>query len=95
MKTISKIGIVVAILCVALGFLLSFWQLSLLGILCMILVRQWVLAILIGIFLDVLFGVPTGQLRVLSFPFTILAVAGIGIQIFINRYVRKSFVATL
>lgn len=62
---------------VALGIVAGFWPLCLVGVVCAALVGRWVLALLLGLFVDSMYGVPTGFLHVVYFPFTLCALAGI------------------
>lgn len=70
----------------ALGFLLPFWPLSLLGIVLAAVARRWISAICIGLLLDLAWGAPVGLAHFLYFPFTILAVASVLIRLWSARY---------
>lgn len=59
----------------ALGFLVPFWPLCLLGIALMALWGRWLPAIITGLLLDLAWGAPVGLLHFLYFPFTICAAA--------------------
>jgi hypothetical protein len=61
----------------AAGFLVPFWPLSVLGTLIAALSGRWIFAILMGLLLDIAWGAPTGTLRFLFFPFTIVALLGV------------------
>ena len=73
----------------ALGFLLSFWPLSVAGILLAALMGRWVTAILLGLLKDIAYGTPVGVLHFLFFPFTLLALLGIVARQLKLRYFRK------
>jgi hypothetical protein len=58
---------------VAAGFLLPFWPLEVLGILVAGFSGLWMLAIILGLLLDLAYGAPVGRWHVVYFPFTLLA----------------------
>ncbi len=63
------------------GFLVPFWPLSVAGVLIAALSGRWIFGVILGLLLDLAWGAPTGTLRYLFFPFTILALTG-----FLARY---------
>jgi hypothetical protein len=65
--------IAVSLLLVASAFLLPLWPLGLLGLLLLAVTGRYVVAVIVGLLLDVTYGVPTGMLHVLYVPFTLLA----------------------
>ncbi|MEK7109580.1 MAG: hypothetical protein AAB919_04110 [Patescibacteria group bacterium] len=70
----------------ALGFLLPFWPLSVVGILLAAGWGRWFAALLIGLLLDLAWGAPLGLTHFLYFPFTLSAVVAALIRLWIARY---------
>jgi hypothetical protein len=62
-----------SLLLVVAGFLLPFWPLCLLGLMLLAVAGRYIVAVVVGLFLDIAFGVPTGVLHLLYVPFTLLA----------------------
>ena len=87
--------IAIAFVLVAGGFLVSFWPLSVLGILFVAGMGRWVSAILLGLLLDIAYGAPIGFIHFIYFPFTLLALAAAGVRLFVLHYMRKSSNNTL
>ena len=56
------------------GFIIPFWPLEVLGILAAAFGGLGVVAIGLGLLLDLAYGMPTGFLHYLFFPFTLLAI---------------------
>ncbi len=86
----KHISIVGAFVLVALGFLFGFWPVSAFGILLASFTGRWLVAILLGLLLDVAYGTPVGGWRFLFFPFTLLALFGVLAYQLKGRYVRKT-----
>ena len=79
----------------ALGFLLPFWPLSLVGIALAALSGHWLFAICVGLLIDIGFGAPLGRLHFLYFPFTLAAaVLSLG-RVWSSKYMRKNPTDTL
>lgn len=70
----------------AVGFLLPFWPLSVVGILLASLSGRYVFALIVGLLLDLGSGVPTGLLHYLFVPFTLLAVGASLLRLFGGAY---------
>ncbi len=70
----------------AMGYLLPFWPLAVVGVLIATLSGRYVFGVVMALMLDVAWGVPTGILHYLYFPFTLLAFAAILARIFGRRY---------
>ena len=70
----------------AAGFLLPFWPLSVAGILSAAFAGRFFLAVVMGLLIDVAWGVPVGLLHYIYFPFTALAFAAVLARIFGERY---------
>ncbi len=68
-----SIGSLIALIILLVGLLLSFWPLAVLGLLFAAIQGRWVLAVCIGIFLDLLWGTPTGFFHFLLLPWTLCA----------------------
>lgn len=63
------------VLLALLGFFLPLWEFSALAILLAAFFKHPVLAVAVGLVLDIAYGAPTGLLGLLFFPFTLLALA--------------------
>ncbi len=72
------------------GFLVQFWPLEALGILLAALTGHWIVAIMIGLLLDLANGAPFGMLHFLYIPFTLLAIVASGARRFGLRYFMNS-----
>ena len=70
----------------AAGFLWPFWPLSVLGIALCAFSGRWFFAILIGLLLDVGYGVPVGRFAFLYVPFTLCALVCGLLRLFAVRY---------
>lgn len=70
----------------AVGFLLPFWPLSVVGILLASLSGRYVFALIVGLLLDLGSGIPTGLLHYLFVPFTIVAVCASLLRLFGGAY---------
>jgi hypothetical protein len=70
----------------AAGFLLPLWPLSVVGILIAALSGRFFFAIVMGLLLDVAWGMPVGLLHYVYFPFTALAFGAVLARIFGGRY---------
>lgn len=68
------------------GFLLPFWPLSAAGILILSSTGRWLSAVLIGLLLDVAWGVPGGVLHFVYVPFTLLALLAVLVRLVLQRY---------
>ena len=69
--------IALCVLIILLGMLWPLWELSLAGVLLAALTGEWFAALVLGLLLDLLFGAPTGFLRVVQFPFALAALAAV------------------
>jgi hypothetical protein len=76
MKKKTQIIWVSSFLLAAIGFLLPFWPLVVMGVLLSAFSGRWLLALLLGFLIDCIYGVPVGELRLLYVPFTLLAAVG-------------------
>ena len=77
------------------GFLIPFWPLSVLGIGLAAFTNRWILAMVLGLLLDVAYGAPVGKWHVLFMPFTIAALLCILLHYIASRYMRKKYQDTL
>lgn len=68
------------------GFLLPFWPLSVAGILLAAGLRFRLLAVGLGLLLDIAWGQPTAQFGFLYFPFVLLALGAIVGRMLADRY---------
>lgn len=97
MKTLHSKRICVALACgvVAAGFLFGFWPLCLIGVMLAAALGRSVSALLLGLLLDVAYGVPAGFLHVVYFPITLFAVASVLVQTMIMGRIRTTQTDTL
>ena len=72
----------------AAGFVLSFWPLSLFGLLLAAAVGQYASAIIIGLLMDITYGAPVGRLHALYVPFTLLAFGISALRYYLQSYFR-------
>ncbi len=70
----------------AVGFLLPFWPLSVIGILIAALSGRYFFAIPMALLLDLGSGLPTGWLQYVFVPFTILAVLASLLRVYASAY---------
>jgi hypothetical protein len=71
----------------AAGLLLPFWPLSFLGMLLAALLGRWILAIILGLVLDSIYGAPIGSLHVLYFPFTLAALVAVVLRYYVSAFI--------
>lgn len=76
----------VCFLLAAAGFLLPLWPLCVVGILLAAFSGRWLFALIVAVLIDLAWGVPTGLLHYLFFPFTIVAVLGALARIWGMKY---------
>ena len=81
--------IAVSFVTAAAGFLLPFWPLEVVGVLLSALSGRYVVAVGLGVLLDIAYGTPIGRYEFLIFPFTLLAVLGIFVRYVGMRVLRK------
>ena len=89
MKKSGRILVSVSFALVGAGFLLPFWPLCVLGILLAAFSGHWIYAISFGVLLDVAYGTPTGLVRFIYLPFTVLALIAIGTRSLGSRYLLE------
>lgn len=70
----------------AVGFLLPFWPLCVVGILLAGLSGRYAFALIMALLLDLGSGTPTGLLHYLFVPFTVLAVAVSLVRLYAGAY---------
>lgn len=70
----------------AVGFLLPFWPLMVLGIIVAALSGRYLFAVFMALLVDIGSGLPLGVLRYLFVPFTILAIVAALVRVFGERY---------
>jgi hypothetical protein len=75
--------------------LFPFWPLSVLGIALAAFSGRWVLAVALGLLLDIAYGAPIGRWHVLYVPFTLAALACVLGHYFFTHYMRKNYPDTL
>ena len=73
------------------GFLLPFWPLSALGIALAAFTGRPILAIALGLLLDIAYGAPVGRWYVLYIPFTLTALVCVVGHSIASRYMRKRY----
>ena len=76
----------ISFLLAAAGVLLPFWPLAVVGILLAALSGRWLFAVIIALLVDLAWGTPTGGLRFLYFPFTLLALLAAAAHIWGAKY---------
>lgn len=86
---------IIAALSLAAGFLLPFWPLCLLGTLLFAGSGQYILAIVVGLLLDALYGAPVGNLHVLYVPFTLLSFVASAAHYYLSVYFRQDSTGTI
>ena len=91
----KRTNIALAFLIVAAGFLFGVWPLSLLGIVFVAVLGHSVSTILLGLLLDVVYGVPTGFLHMMYFPFSIFAAISVLAHALIRGRIRTTQTDTL
>lgn len=62
-----------SIFLVVLGFFIPLWQLQCVGIILAGVSGRYILALLLGLLVDIAYGAPLGLFHAVSFPFTLLA----------------------
>ncbi len=75
-----------SVLCALLAPLTA-WPLGVLGILAAVAARGALLALGLGLFLDLMYGAPPVRFHSFLYPFTFLAVLALAIRIVAERYV--------
>ena len=97
MKTLHnrRIRVVLACVVVSAGFLFGFWPLCLMGVMLAAALGRSASALLLGLFLDVVYGVPAGFLHLVYFPFTLFALASVLVQTMIMGRIRTTQTDTL
>ena len=68
------------------GFLLQFWPVEVVAVLCASLFGFPLFALGTGILLDIAYGAPMGLMHFLFFPFTLIACLGLILRILGKRY---------
>lgn len=86
MTVSSRYIYAIAFAIAAVGFLLPFWPLCVIGVLIAALSGRYFFAIPMALLLDLGSGVPTGWLHYLFVPFTVLAVAASLLRVFGSAY---------
>jgi hypothetical protein len=87
--------LLISFILMALGFLLPFWPLGLLGILLAAASGRYIAAIAMGLLLDVAFGAPVGRWSFLYVPFTLFAAATSALRYYLSSYFRDDAKDTL
>ena len=75
---------------VLLGFWLPLWPLTLCAVFLLLIFGEVVVACALALFLDLLWGVPTGSLHILRLPLTLCAIALSIARVFLVRRMRGS-----
>jgi hypothetical protein len=86
MKNPRRWILAVFIALTALGFVLPFWPLSALGLILLSLWGRWLVALLLGLLIDVAWGAPVGALHFIYFPFAALALVVALARLYGARY---------
>lgn len=76
----------ISLMLVVAGFLVPLWPLCMAGVLLAALTGRPFFAVALSLSLDLLWGVPTGILEYLYFPFTLLVLLGVAGRMFSGRY---------
>lgn len=77
---------IVSILAVVAGFLISFWPLSVAGVLGAAAAGRYLTAVMLGLCMDILYGAPVGYFSWVPVPFTLLAACACGLQYLFAAY---------
>ena len=67
----------------------TFWPLGIVGIVLAANAKHWILALMIGFVLDVLYGAPPVNFHALFFPLTMFAVLVIAVRTVAGKYILK------
>lgn len=70
------------------GLLVSWWPLMALAPLVAVVYGYWALGLTLAVCTDLIFGMPTGMLHTLVFPFTIGAIFCIAVRSLVVRHLR-------
>lgn len=85
----SRILLWVSVLAGVGSVVIPFWPLSLLAIVSAVFGRYIVVALMLGVFFDVLYGVPSGFVSFLYIPFTLFALSSVIVRYVISSVLRK------
>jgi hypothetical protein len=77
---------ILALLLITASFFVSIWPLAVAGLVLLLLLRFFILALLLGLCLDLIYGAPSGLPSVLALPFTFLTIAGASGYLFLERF---------
>lgn len=86
MNNASRWIYAVTFILTALGFLLPFWPLSLLGVALAALSGRWIFATIMALLVDIAWGRPTGLWALLFFPLTFCTLLLVVGRAFGERY---------
>ncbi|MCX6820203.1 MAG: hypothetical protein NT019_02920 [Candidatus Adlerbacteria bacterium] len=84
----SKLVSAAAVLFVLLAFLFSWWPFALVGVVLAALCGRAVTAVVLALVLDCAYGVPSGYVHVIFFPFTFLALCIVSARAVLARHMR-------
>jgi hypothetical protein len=80
MRSTHNTMTVLSVMLVIAGFLVPLWELQVIGILLAGLSGRLIVAIGLGLLVDIAYGTPTGIFHFLYFPFTLLALLSYGLS---------------
>lgn len=86
MKKSNRIILALSFLLAAMGFLIPFWPLEILALIVATFGGYPLFALAVGVLLDLAYGIPTGPLQYVFFPFTLFALITIGARLLSRRY---------
>lgn len=86
MTQASRFIYAVSFILLAVGFVMSFWPLSIAGVLLAAFSGRIIFAVFVAFLLDVAWGAPTGLAHFLYFPVTIVAVLAMLIRVISSRF---------
>ncbi|MBC7836178.1 hypothetical protein H7X87_00150, partial [Acetobacteraceae bacterium] len=67
-------------------FIFSFWPFAALAVVLLALSGNLIFCVVLGITLDLVYGVPVGIFHIVLFPFTLLSLISIFSRLFMKRY---------
>lgn len=87
-KSSERLMLAVGAILFGAGLIVPWWPLSLLGVLTYAVIGRWFIALVLALFLDLVFGTPTNLWRHILFPFVFVALAVALMRAFLARHVR-------
>jgi hypothetical protein len=73
------------------GILFGWWLLAYAGVLLAAVCGRFVLALLLAMVLDLMYGAPTGMFQYIAFPFVVFTLIVVLVQAFLVRHIREGY----